>query len=206
MDEVVKVMKRVVRWGISIVGATFLSGCATYYSHYGSFSAENSAGEVREFLLTWQTADYPDWWWQEDRSTPVTLKTQCSEREVRFLDASHREGTQSCGGDTYPIAWCGTDKLDLVADVAESGPEEVPCGWIQSGDAKSITELGGEVQLFMRCQPAQTTVGAGDEQKNMDYLKASAVPYWVTVKKAVRGSLQDRPPQLGTRICKQADS
>jgi len=198
MGEVAMVMKRVARWSALVVYMVFLSGCASYYSHYGSFSAENSAGELREYLVSWQTADYPDWWWQEDESTPVTLKTQCSEREIRFLDASHQG---SCSGETEAIAWCGTKNVDLAADVTEDGANALPCGWI-AGDAKRITELGSELQLVMRCRPAQTTVGVGDDRKNVDYLKASAVPYWVSVKKVSRGSLQDRPPQLGTKICK----
>ncbi len=193
------VMKRVARWSALTVWTILFSGCASYYSHYGSFSAENSAGELREYLVSWQTADYPDWWLQEDQSTPITLKTQCSEREIRFLDASHQKGKR-CGDGSQAIAWCGTEGVDLAVDDA-GAVDAVPCGWI-AGEAKRISELGGQLELVMRCRPAQTTVGTGDDRKNMDYLKASEVPYWVSVRKVPRGSFQDRPPQLGTKICK----
>lgn len=195
------ITKRLARCGIPFVCTILLSGCATYYNHYGSFTAENSAGELREYLVTWQTADYPDWWFQEDRSTAVTLKTQCSEREIRFVDATLQTDL-SCGSDRHGIAWCGTKNVDVVAEVVDANAKE-PCGWIQSRDAKRIVDLGNELELFMRCRPVQTTIGTGDDRKNVDYLKASVAPYWVSVKKVVRGSLDDRPPRFNAKICKQ---
>lgn len=66
-----------------------LGGCASYYSHYGLFPAENSEGDPRQVMLNWQTADYPDWWFVADKSTPITVTTQCSARSWRLADDSH---------------------------------------------------------------------------------------------------------------------
>jgi uncharacterized protein YceK len=45
-----------------------LQGCASYYSHYAVFPAENSQGETRDVRLTWQSAEYPGWWFLSDKA------------------------------------------------------------------------------------------------------------------------------------------
>src|SRR5690606_41011036 len=84
---------KMVRALVLIAGVTSVTGCATYYNHYGRFTAENSSGETRDYLVRWQTAEYPDWWLASDRSTPVSLETQCSERVLTFVDTPMRTGT-----------------------------------------------------------------------------------------------------------------
>lgn len=85
-----------------------LSGCASYYTHYAVFPAENSAGEDRQVKLTWQTAEYPGWWVADNRSTPITVETQCSAREWRLVDDSHEDAAdQSCGRVSGPAVTKG---------------------------------------------------------------------------------------------------
>ena len=61
------------------VPVVMLSGCASYYTHYAMFPAENSAGETRQVRVNWQSAEYPEWWPGSNQATTMKLETQCSE-------------------------------------------------------------------------------------------------------------------------------
>ncbi|PTB95020.1 hypothetical protein C9974_02040 [Marinobacter sp. B9-2] len=107
----------------------FTSGCASYYSHFAMFPAENSSGQPRQVRLTWQSAEYPDWWFAGDKATSVKL------------------------------------------------------------------------ELLVSCTPAVVTEGQGDDVVNLDYLRASSVPYTVYVRKAPRGSMRARLPEFDESVC-----
>src|SRR5690554_3217040 len=66
-----------------------LTGCASYYTHYAMFPADNSAGESRQVRISWDSADYPGWWIVSDKSTTMKVETECSERVWRLADDSH---------------------------------------------------------------------------------------------------------------------
>lgn len=175
-----------------------LPGCASYYSHYAIFPAENSAGDVRQIRLFWDTADYPDWWLASDKATPITLETQCSNRVWRLRDDSD-DKAGLCGEG---IRACGQPDLDI--DPLQGSPitETTRCLAINSEDANGrIAELNTKVSLLVSCQPAVVSKGEGDEQYNMDYIRASAVPYIIYVRKAPRGSLRAKMPRLDESAC-----
>lgn len=191
----------------ALLAGALTTGCATYYNHQGSFTAENASGEVREFLVNWQTADYPDWALSSDRSTAISLTTQCSERVLRFVDGISTSETPSCGGDGKTIVWCGDPARDLTMQGTPVTGSNHLCGWITApgGQPVSIAELGTQLELHIQCWPAETRIGSGDEQRNLDYLKASSVPYQLAVRKVERGSAADRQRRLDDKICKDAE-
>ncbi|MFE8069589.1 hypothetical protein QQM79_00875 [Marinobacteraceae bacterium S3BR75-40.1] len=68
--------------------------------------------------------------------------------------------------------------------------------------AERIAELDSPVLLTVSCYPNETERQVDGEKENIDYLKASAVPYTVHIKTAPLYSLDDRPPSLDEKICK----
>ncbi len=186
--------------GLLCVG--LVSGCASYYTHYAVFPANNSAGEERQFKLTWQTADYPDWWIMEDQSTPMTLTSQCSERKWRLVDASHDEaGQQNCANG---IRACGDPARDLWAETGAPVNGQQACMQVNpSKDGAEITDISSALELTVSCQPSQTNRRNGEELENVDYLRASVVPYTIYSRKGIRGRLDSRPPQLEDDVCEE---
>lgn len=177
-----------------------MTGCASYYTHYAVFPAENSEGEQRQIRLTWQTADYPDWWFAADKSTPITMTTQCSSREWRLVDRSHSDASeQSCSPG---IRACGSDRLDRFATEGSPKFDERACVRINPGDPEAlVTDISSSLELLVSCHPLQTTRQTGDEPENVDYLRASSVPYTVFSRKGTRGRLDSKPPELDDMVC-----
>ncbi|WP_228289114.1 hypothetical protein [Marinobacter salinisoli] len=176
-----------------------LQGCASYYSHYAMFPAEVSAGETRQIRLSWQTADYPSWWFVDDKATAIKMEAQCSDRIWRLRDDGD-SGAGACGAG---IRACGEQGLDLHAPtgVPVKG-EGVQCLAIEPGQPEiTIPELGEELQLLVSCSPLLVSLPDGEEEKNIDYIRASPVPYRVYVRTAPRGSLRARLPELDESVC-----
>lgn len=175
-----------------------LSGCASYYSHYGLFPAENSEGDPRQVMLSWQTADYPDWWFVADKSTPITVTTQCSARSWRLADDSHA----AAGGCADGIRACGRPGHDRVAASGKPADDQTLCLSVsaRNTDAK-VVDIGASLELLVACQPVVTHRGEGDDQESVDYLRASPVPYMVHIRKSPRGSLNGRPPAMDDSVC-----
>jgi uncharacterized protein YceK len=175
-----------------------LSGCASYYSHYATFPAQNSAGEVRQVRLSWDTADYPDWWLVSDKATPILLETQCSSREWHLRDSS-QDKAGACGPG---IRACGQPALDTDSSKGRPATKATQCLTVNPGDKNArIAELGNKLELQVSCQPASVVQGQGDEKRNMDYIRASSVPYTVYVRKAPRGSLLAKMPKFDKTVC-----
>lgn len=176
----------------------FFTGCASYYSHYAVFPAANSAGEPRQTRLTWETAEYPGWWFAADQATPIILETQCSQRRWYITDHTHLEAQSQCGGG---IGACGTGR-DQIAVTGEPAGGDTVCLTITDGQgAAKVSELGNRFALSVYCQPIAPTMGVGDEQENHDYVRASVVPYTILARKVARGSLNSRPPELKASHC-----
>jgi hypothetical protein len=190
---------RVINGCILLGLALFVSGCASYYTHYGAFTAANSAGEPRQFRVTWQTAEYPGWWLSDDKATPITLETQCSNREWRLESGVREEGDNKAPSCGLGIVACGEADNDILAASGQPATAKDRC--MEVTNAQRITELDNSVNLSVQCRPADTEVIVDDETQNRDYLRASVVPYEISVKKAKRNSLYSRPPQLGERVC-----
>lgn len=183
---------------ITLVLLATLGGCASYYSHYGAFPAENSAGEARQVMLSWQTAEYPGWWIQDNQSTPITLETQCSSRSWRIADDTH-QAPGSCGEG---IRACGEPSRDRVAATgAPAGPDTVCLAIRLDSGGRAVTDIEQSLELAVSCRPARTTRGTGDDEENIDYLRASTVPYKVYIRKAPRGALNGRPPAMDDSVC-----
>lgn len=179
-----------------------MGGCASYYSHYAVFPAENSQGEARQVKLTWQTAEYPSWWVVDDKSTPVTVETQCSTRAWRLVDDSHDEASRAdCGTG---IRACGVQGEDVQARSGASAGPGTRCMAINPSDQNAlITGIGSSLELLVACKPLTTTRGSGDESENTDYIRASSVPYTVYARKSPRGRLNTRAPELDDAVCEE---
>lgn len=179
--------------------AGLVGGCASYYNHYGVFPAVNASGEPRQVRVSWQSAEYPDWLWFDNRATPVTVATQCSERLWRLTDSAHSEARGNCGDG---IRACGREGFDLLGN--RRAGNDTLCMAITSVDAGSrVADLGGRIELTVFCRPEQVERQVDGEAENIDYLRASPVPYVIDVRKASRGSLAGRIPELDDGICEQ---
>lgn len=179
---------------VALVGA-LVSGCASYYTHYAMFPAETSSGKTRDVRISWDSAEYPGWWITHNRTTTMTLETQCSERVWRLADDSH-EQAGNCGKG---IRACADRALDqpVVTDVpGRCLSVRVPGG----GDR--IAAVGSQFELQVSCQPIQPTLARGDETVNVDYLRPSSVPYQVYARKVPRGSLSASLPEFNARECR----
>ncbi|KAA1173850.1 hypothetical protein FWJ25_10555 [Marinobacter salinexigens] len=186
------------RFLILIFLPLWLQGCASYYSHSAVFQAENSRGEPRQVRLTWETAEYPGWWPVSDKATPISVETQCSERIWRLRDSS-QDGEGSCGEG---IRACGDPKRDISFPGASPvGPSTVCLAAYPSGSGKRIADIDGRLELAVSCQPARVSEGEGDNIRNLDYLRASPVPYMVYTRKAPRGAFRARIPEFQESIC-----
>lgn len=178
------------------------SGCASYYTHYAVFPAQNSEGEDRQVKLTWQTADYPGWWFADDKSTPITLETQCSSRKWRIVDRTHSGASDhSCAPG---IRACGSETEDEFVIEGSDDFSERACVRINTQDSDAlIADISSSLDLLMSCKPQQTSRQSGGERENTDYLRASSVPYTVYSRKGTRGRLDSKPPELDDSVCEE---
>lgn len=193
-------MKRTRRPGIPLllllIAALQLSGCASYSTHFGVFSASNSAGEERQFRITWMTANYPSWWIADDQTTPVRLETQCSSRIWEMPEAGSASAATDCGPG---VRACGDPARDVLVATGQPAGNSDRC--MEVTNAGRISELGREVELVVSCSPARVSREVEGEVVNVDYLRASVVPYRIRVREAPRDSLSARPPVLDDDVC-----
>lgn len=174
----------------------FTSGCASYYSHFAMFPAENSSGEPRHVRLSWQSAEYPGWWLASDKATSVKLETQCSERVWRLRD------DDAGGGCGEGIRACGEPGKDIDARTGQPATDTTRCMSIHPADPEArIAAVDSKLELLVSCTPAEVTERQGDDALNLDYLRASSVPYTVYVRKAPRGSMRARLPEFDESVC-----
>ncbi len=89
----------------------------------------------------------------------------------------------------------------LVATGTPAGRNDLCVYITDKTGARQITELGNQVQIQVQCRPAEPEQHMDGETTNQDYLRASAVPYDVQVRKAPRGSLAARAPRLDESVC-----
>ena len=201
---VIALVKRLnVFMGVLIVLA--VSGCATtdYTTHYGVFTAENSAGEVRQFRIHWQTLRYEGWAKNQFRALPVTLETQCSQRKVYFYDSSFGKGRRCSGGSKDGIYYCA----DAKADVDRHGldiEDNIVCGTVTDRSGSTdILSLKGEVLITLNCRPKNIYRQVKGKKKSIDFLLTSEIPYVVTTKEIKGEDLELLVPSLSTHssIC-----
>jgi hypothetical protein len=179
-----------------------LTACATYYSHYGAFEAQNSKGEVRQFKVYWETQEYPNWYFEKNQASPITLSTQCSTRKWEFRDPSF--GSRFCSSTAKGIVSCGNPSLDLNSNGLPVPNDHYVCARIT--DAKSanrIVDLKSQIEITMSCWPSSTEYKNQDKTINRDYLKQSEVAYTISTRKVPRFSMLENDPDLSNRVCKK---
>lgn len=180
---------------LSLLG---LQGCASYHTHYAMFPAQNSAGETRQVRVSWQSAEYPEWWIASNKATPIRLETQCSERVWRITDNSH-DDAGACSGD---VRACGEPGQDLLATTGRPVSAQDVCMAVQSPEgAARVADIGAQFSLLVSCQPASPTRAQGGDAVNVDYLRPSPVAYTVYARKVPRGSLSARLPSFNQSEC-----
>jgi hypothetical protein len=177
---------------VVIVSMLFMSGCATskYTTHYGFFDAENSDGELRQFRVVWETVEVESWKGKRFYALPLRLETQCSDRVLRFYDATARTQRACIAANERGIAYCGDASKD-------NDPRGLPiknnsiCGTVTNAvGAQAILRLKDEVHLTLVCEPKNSSRRDGRKKVNQDYLKPSVQPY-VVATKAVEGQDSD---------------
>lgn len=127
-----------------------LSGCASYYTHYAMFSAENSEGESRQVRVNWQSAEYPGWWPGGNQATTMKVETQCSERVWRIADNSH-DSAGDCGDG---IRACGDPLLDVLAETGAPANKQTACLTVRAPDGGSkVADVGSRFELLVSCRP-----------------------------------------------------
>ncbi len=177
-----------------------MAGCASYYSHYGSFSAQNSKGDERMYVVSWKTAEYPSWAIQDDKATEIVLETQCSERKWKMADQV--TSSSRCTEVHEGIVACGDASLDLsLVGKPISDPNHLCMTVTDSKGAQSIVDLEGQVLISVSCLPSAVTQKEEGEMVNIDYLKASVVPYSIATRKARRYSYGDKAPVMSGKSC-----
>jgi len=180
-----------------IPAVMLLPGCASYYSHFAMFPAENSEGESRQVRVSWNTAEYPGWWFMDDRATALKVETQCSARIWRLLDDSH-DGAGACGSGVRACAEIGMDRVV----VSREGLDPSACMVVNPGDDDArIAGLESRLELLVACEPSVPEEKRGGEAVNMDYLSASVVPYTVYTRKVPRGTLSASLPSFDESVC-----
>ncbi|KPQ27901.1 MAG: hypothetical protein HLUCCX14_12780 [Marinobacter excellens HL-55] len=185
---------------LAILSLLGLNGCASYHTHYAMFPAETSGGETRQVRVSWQSAEYPDWWIVDDKATPIRLETQCSERVWRITDPGHGEAG-ACSGD---VRACGDAGQDLIAVTGQPATTSDVCLLVQSpAEIARVADIGASFSLLVSCEPANATVQQDGEVVNVDYLRPSSVAYTIRARKVPRGSLSARLPEFNQNECKE---
>ncbi len=191
-------LKRLLACLLVGTGMAQLTGCATadYTTHYGFFEAENTAGELRQFRLYWQTVRYEGWLENTYRALPVILETQCSDRPVRFYDASYGAARRCTGQDGEGIHFCSDGDQDIDWRGLPLADESL-CGRVTDRrGSQEILSLEGEVLLYMHCRPSVTQRTRGEGIQNLDYLMPSSLPYVISTKKVEGKNIEALVPAL----------
>lgn len=177
-----------------------LNGCASYYTHYAMFPAETSAGETRQVRVSWQSAEYPNWWLAKNKATPIRLETQCSERVWRITDQNHSD-SGTCGEG---IRACGEPGKDRISATGQPATGKDLCVAVEQGATlQGVADIGSSFGLLVSCRPESVVVKRGDDEVNMDYLRPSPVAYTVHARKVPRGTLSARLPSFNESECKE---
>ncbi|GGC78433.1 hypothetical protein GCM10011362_28700 [Marinobacter halophilus] len=150
--------------------------------------------------MSWQSAEYPQWWVASNKATPIRLETQCSERVWRITDSSH-DDTSTCSGE---VRACGRPGRDLVAATGKPASAQDVCLAVQSPEGtERVADIGARFSLLVSCQPQSVTVNHESDTVNIDYLRPSPVAYTVYARKVPRGALSARLPSFNQNECKE---
>ena len=181
-----------------IVCFVFLQACATSKTttHYGFFEAENSTGEPRQFRVVWETTEVQGFNEKRRYTSPITLETQCSERKVKLYDANHPAQRTCMDKGELGIAFCGKPSLDVDYRGLEIQPGTV-CAYVTDNkNAGTISVLGEQIKISLRCRPKEPKVRVGRAFENHDYLKPSKIAYEIATKTVAGSDRDGHVPQL----------
>ncbi len=189
-------------FGLSVV---LLNACATtlYTTHYGVFTAENSAGDARQVRIYWQTAEIEGWDGKRYRALPFVLETQCSDRILRFYDQQSNRLRGCLPAEEGGIAYCGNASLDTDPRGLPIDNGDVCATVTDRSGATNLLELDGDVLISLACQPKETRRQFGRKFKNQDYLKPSVTPYVVATRRVSGKDVNSVAPTLSSHssIC-----
>lgn len=181
-----------------VASVLYLSACATteYTTHYGLFTAQNSAGEERQFRVYWQTLHYEGWTENVDRPLPVYLEAQCSQRKLKFYDGSFGKGRRCEDAQGEGIFYCASSAQDVDRRGLPIEDDSL-CGMItDSKGSTDILSLEGEILISLNCRPKATQKRVGTKKKNIDFLMNSSLPYVVSTKKVKGAEIDLYVPEL----------
>lgn len=171
------------RFIASLLISLVLAGCGTQYFG-GEFTARNSRGEEKEFLVGWKKTNI--WFWEEQKSDPVAMYMESGARVVMFEDRKDapREACKPAPGRA--ILFCGETGKDLFANGTPL-TEQSTCGWLATEDrAEKIVDIRNKLLVTMRCRPRRATQMIAGVQLDSDYLAAQDQPYTITVRKLTK--------------------
>lgn len=172
------------RKAVFVPALLLLAACSTTTLYSSRFEARNSAGQAREFVLYWNTTTSGLW---GEKSSPVTLLTQCSSRTVQYEETP---AAQSGGSPATAIVFRGEPGFDTAAD-SDSLPPGGICGRVLSADR--LNRLGaGRIEFTMSCKPVDGNPFAAADDS---YLQARAAPYVVPVTATKTKNLQADTPR-----------
>jgi len=190
---------------IPVLVSILLSGCATtdYVTHYGIFTAENSAGELRQFRIYWQTLRYEGWTENQFRSLPVVLETQCSQRDIYLYDESFGSSRRCSKGDASGIHYCGRSAIDMDRHGLEIENNTVCLSVTDKRGSTDILSLHGDVLVTVSCRPKKIQKQIKGKKQSVDYLLNSEIPYVVSTKSIEGADIDLLIPTLSTHssIC-----
>jgi len=172
-------------------------------THYGIFTAENSAGELRQFRIYWQTLRYEGWSKNQYRALPVVLETQCSKRDIQLFDDSFGSDRRCKNSKKAGIQYCGRPSVDMDRHGREIEDNTLCASVTDRSGSKDILSLGGDVFVTVSCRPKKTQRLVQGKKKNIDYLLNSEVPYVVSTKSVKGADIDLLIPTLSTHssIC-----
>lgn len=150
---------------------TLLSGC-TSYVYSGSFDAQDSFGNDREFQVYWRKTEYLLLYGVAN--DPISLRTECSLNTVLFEDSEDGIVFRKREGDN-----------PAVPPPPRAG-EEV-CGLVPGADQVTDIEDGtAALSLQVWCRPVSNS-------RLRTYLQASEDPYVVDISRAETDTVPDPP-------------
>ena len=121
-----------------------------------------------------------------------------------WLNISHDLASErnQCTELNEGIVTCGDPALDLMLSGKKLPDNNQVCISVSNpNDAKNIADIGNSMLIKVSCLPRVVSSKDGDETKNIDYLKASVVPYSVFTRKVARYSFNDKAPIMSDKIC-----
>lgn len=148
--------------------------------------------------VSWLTAEYPDWWLQDDEATAIRVETQCSER-VWLLRQAGADGAGDCGPGVRACAEPGLDRVVFPGTGAPAGaclllnPEQPDL---------TIPQLPDQLHLRVLCVPMRPVVTRAGEVVDQDYLRGLVRSLHALSEAGTQGIGGGSPPAFDESVCR----